>query len=54
MEGAIDNKLSETWDRLVLLIIARPRKGWESEFAEITRREIGRLAVPQHAQGDDD
>ena len=53
MEGATDNKLRETWDRLVLLIIARPQKGWESEFAEITRREIGRLAVPQDAQGDD-
>ena len=53
MEGATDNKLRETWDRLVLLIIARPRKGWESEFEAITHREIGRLAVPQDAQGDD-
>jgi hypothetical protein len=46
MEGAADNKLRETWDRLVLLIIARPQKGWESEFAEITRREIQRLTIP--------
>jgi hypothetical protein len=46
MEGAADNKLRETWDRLVLLLIAEPREGWELEFEEITRREIERLAVP--------
>ncbi len=43
---ATENKLCETWDRLVLLLIAQPREGWESEFGEITRREIERLAVP--------
>ena len=53
-ESVADNRLRETWDRLVLLLIAQPREGWESEFAEITRREIDRLAVPQDAQGDDD
>jgi hypothetical protein len=46
VDGAEDNKLRETWDRLVLLLIAHPREGWESEFDEITRREIERLAVP--------
>lgn len=46
MKGATDNKLCETWDRLVLLLIAQPREGWEPEFEEITRREIERLAVP--------
>jgi hypothetical protein len=46
MQAAADNKLCETWDRLVLLLIAQPREGWEPEFAEITRREIERLAVP--------
>jgi len=46
MEDAKDNRLSETWDRLVLLLIARPCEGWEPEFEEITRREIERLAVP--------
>jgi hypothetical protein len=51
MEGAADNKLRETWDRLVLLIIARPQKGWESEYEEITRREIERLTIP--ATGDE-
>ena len=45
-EGATENRLHETWDRLVLLLIARPREGWEPEFEEITRREIERLAVP--------
>ena len=46
MDGATDNKLRETWDRLVLLLIAQPREGWESKFEKITRREIERLAVP--------
>ncbi len=40
------SKLCEVWDRLVLLLITQPREGWESEFAEIARREIERLAVP--------
>ena len=39
-------RLRETWDRLVLLLIAAPREGWEQEFEEISRREIERLAVP--------
>ena len=46
MEGAVDIKLRETWDRLVLLIIAQPQKGWESEFEEIIRHEIERLNIP--------
>ena len=46
MEGASDNKLREMYDHLVLLLIARPCAGWESEFKEITRREIERLAPP--------
>lgn len=37
---------SEFWDRLVLLLIACPREGWESEFEEISRREIERLVIP--------
>ena len=44
--NAQNTKLRETWDRLVLLLIAQPREGWEPEFEEITRREIERLAVP--------
>jgi len=44
-DGAADNKLREIWDRLVLLLIAQPREGWEPEFHEITRREIERLAI---------
>jgi hypothetical protein len=46
MEKTINDDLRETWDRLLLLLIAQPRDGWESEFEEITRREIERLAVP--------
>ena len=40
-----DDRLRETWDRLVLLLITEPRKGWEKEFHEITRREVERLAI---------
>jgi hypothetical protein len=54
MEDAADNKLRETWDRLVLLLIARPREGWEPEFEEIIRREIERLVVPPDKQGRDE
>lgn len=44
MHGTAKNaKLHETWDRLVLLLIALPREGWEHEFQEITSREIQRL-----------
>jgi hypothetical protein len=48
MEESLTNeKLCETWDRLVLLLITQPRQGWEREFEEIARREIERLSVPQ-------
>ena len=51
---ATQGKLSETWDRLVLLLITTPRDGWEPEFDEIARREIERLAVPSgEAEGDE-
>ena len=53
-EDAVDNKLREIWDRLVLLLIAQPREGWEPEFEEITRREIERLAVPAGESGLDE
>ncbi len=53
-ESASNNRLSETWDRLVLLLIAQPREGWEPEFEEITRREIERLAIPPGESGRDE
>ncbi len=43
MEEVADNKSLEHWDRMALLLIARPLEGYESEFEEITRREIERL-----------
>jgi hypothetical protein len=44
MHGTAKNAtLHKTWDRLVLLLIALPREGWEDEFRQITRREIQRL-----------
>ena len=42
MNTAYDNR--EAWDRLVLLLIAQPREGWEDTYTEITRREVERLA----------
>jgi hypothetical protein len=51
MSATVGDKQREMWDRLVLLLIARPRKGWEPEFEEITRREIERLAIPVEEQG---
>jgi hypothetical protein len=53
-ESVADNKLRETWDRLVLLLIAQPREGWEDEFEAITRREVERLAVPAGESGRDE
>jgi hypothetical protein len=50
MEDSVDNKHREKWDRLILLVIARPRESWEREFEEITRREIERLAIPTGEQ----
>jgi len=41
----------ETWDRLVLLLIAQPRERWESEFEEIIRREIERPSRPVKVSG---
>lgn len=51
---AANAKLRETWDRLVLLLIAEPRKGWEREFREITRREVERLELPNSESESDE
>lgn len=51
MEDVSRVEASEMWDRLVLLLIARPREGWEEEFEDITRREVERLAVPTGMRG---
>jgi NADPH-dependent 2,4-dienoyl-CoA reductase/sulfur reductase-like enzyme len=53
MEGATVNKRRETWDRLVLLLIAQPGEGWEPELEEITRREIERLRLPEREHEDE-
>ena len=54
MDAEFDNKSAETWDRLVLLLITQPFDGWESEYAQIKRREIERLAVPATYQDCDE
>ncbi len=54
MDAEFDNKSAETWDRLVLLLITQPHDGWESEYAEIKRREIKRLAVSGACQDSDE
>jgi len=53
MESAADNKLRQTLDRLLLILIARPCEGWEREFREITCRELARLAMPLGEQEQD-
>jgi hypothetical protein len=52
MTTAYDNR--EMWDRLVLLLIAQPREGWQPEFEEITRREIERLAPAESIEREHD
>jgi hypothetical protein len=54
MEGVADNKILEQWDRLVLLLIARPREGCEAEYEEITRREIERLKPASALESEDE
>ncbi len=54
MSAPTDDKLCETWDRLVLLLISQPREGWEPEFKQISRREIERLTVPSGQQEHDE
>ncbi len=54
MEDTLDRDRHETWDRLVLLLIAQPREGWEPEFEEITRREIERLSLSTKDRGRDE
>lgn len=50
MEDTTNIKLHETSERLALLLITRPREGWESEFEELIRREVERLIVPAVGQ----
>jgi hypothetical protein len=52
--GATNAKLRETWDPLVLLLIAVPREGWVHEFREITRREAYRLSPPEENEAGHD
>jgi hypothetical protein len=54
MEDTVNNKLRETSERLALLLIAQPREGWEEEFEELIRREVGRLAIPAGESGRDE
>jgi hypothetical protein len=51
MSTTIDTR--ETWDRLTLLLIGRPREGWEDIYEEITRREVERLA-PHHPKEEEE
>jgi hypothetical protein len=54
MDAATDSKYRETSERLALLPIAQPRQGWEEEFEELVRREVGRLAIPVGESGCDE
>ena len=52
--ASTEDRLRETSERLALLLIAQPRQGWESEFEELIRREIGQLAVAAGESGCDE
>jgi hypothetical protein len=52
--ASTEDRLRETSERLVLLLITQPRKGWEGEFEELIRREIERVAVPAGESGRDE
>jgi hypothetical protein len=54
MEGAAEVAARETQDRLALLLIARPRQGWERVFEELIRREVERIVFPPERADDDD
>jgi hypothetical protein len=54
MVSVTDSNPREKWDRLLLLVIARPREGWESEFEELIRRELERLAISVSESGRDE
>jgi hypothetical protein len=54
MDTATDNRFRERSERLALLLIAQPRDGWASEFEELIRRELERLAIPVSESGRDE
>jgi hypothetical protein len=54
MDTATDSSYRETSERLALLLIVRPRAGWEYEFEELVRREVERLTVPADEQKRDE
>ena len=45
MHRKANNERAEL-DRLLLLLISRPKLGWASQYEELTRREVERLHVP--------
>jgi hypothetical protein len=54
MEGAVEIAAREMQERLALLLVARPREGWEREFEELIRREIDRIVFPPEQRDDSD
>ena len=54
MECVTNSNLGEKWDRLLLLLVAQPRDGWEVQFEELICRELERLTVPAHASERDE
>ncbi len=52
--ASTEDGLRETSERLALLLIAQPRKGWETEFEELICREIERLGLPVAESGRDE
>ncbi len=52
--GVEDTPTLEQWDRLILLLIARPEKGWERAFDEIKSREVARCWPSEREETEDE
>lgn len=46
-ESGKTENLREDLDRVLLLLAAEPRPGFEREFEELTRREVARMFQPE-------
>ena len=49
-----DGRVCGDWDRLLLLLAARAREGFEREFELLIRREFSRLFSVGCEEGDDE
>lgn len=53
-EAAETHDLRGDLDRVLLLLASEPRPGFETEYEELTRREVDRLLRPPSETGERD